>query len=129
MTVEIRGQEKLLRKLRKLNPRQLETSLQAGGEIVVGEMVKYPPPPSGSSYVRTGALGRSWKAKPQRSDFAVKVFADDAVAPYAPYVEGDKTQASIHRGRWQTLVSTAKEKVPDIVKRLKQQVDRILRTG
>ena len=124
--VVIVGDKELERKLRKLNPRQLEAALLAAGKTVESEMKEYPPPPPASTYVRTYNLRDSWNVKPQRRDFSVIV---ENTAEYAPYVQGDKLQASIHRGRWKTLKKTAESKKDEIVNKLKKQVDRILERG
>ncbi|NIV36791.1 MAG: hypothetical protein GWN58_47360 [Anaerolineae bacterium] len=63
---------------------------------------KYPAPPAGSSYRRTGALGRGWTKK----DDAKKGTSSLASSvPYVGYVQDQNMQARVHRGRWETVQS------------------------
>lgn len=123
--VTIRGDRELRRKLRKLKPDQLQGGLKAMGLTLSGKMKKYPPTPPASTYRRTRNLGKRWDIDVRRD--SVKVFN---IAEYAPYVQGDQDQAWFHRRTgWQRLKETAKKEMGEIVKALKKQVDRILRTG
>lgn len=61
----------------------------------------YPPKPKGSKYRRTYILREGW-------GFAKYGAAINVVNPvvYAPYVQGDKKQAWMHKGRWDTVSMT-----------------------
>lgn len=64
------------------------------------DIAKYPPPRTGSSYVRTGTLGRRWTTAPiVISGLNAKVVNN---TKYGPYVQSAKNQAWMHAGRWQT---------------------------
>lgn len=72
--------------------------------LFVPIMADYPPEPPNSTYRRTGTLGRLWTAaqpewRPLPSGFEGSI---GNATPYAMWVEGDDTQARIHRGRWPT---------------------------
>lgn len=123
--VVVIGDRELLRKLKKLNPRELEAGLLAAGKTVEAAAKEYPPPPPGSTYVRTYALRDNWNVRTQRRDFSVII---ENPTEYAPFVQGE-SQATVHRGRWKTLKKTAESKTDEIVKKLKEQVDRILERG
>lgn len=62
-------------------------------------LAKYPPPPSGSGYRRTGQLGRAWmvKAGSPSGTRIVRTVYNPTV--YAGWVEGMQ-QARVHQGRW-----------------------------
>ena len=122
MTVEIRGDRELLRRLKKLNKRELSGALEAMGQTVATKATIYPP--AKPTYARTFNLFDSWKVKPKKSDFAVEA---SNTADYAPYVHDDKRQASFHRNAgWKRLAETAKNEADEIIKILKRQVDAIL---
>lgn len=58
----------------------------------------YPPKPANSKYVRTYKLREGW-------GFSGYGATTKVVNPveYAPYVQGDDTQAYMHVGRWRTV--------------------------
>lgn len=126
--VTIRGDKELMRKLNKLEPSQMKGALNRIGQLGVGKMTKYPLQPSGSGYVRkkfAGGLASSWDYKSKSKE--VKIFSNQS---YAPYVQGDQLQAWFHRATgWQRLKETMEKNMPEIVAKLKQEVDKILRTG
>lgn len=71
---------------------------------LAGHAAEYPPPPSGSGYVRTRTLGRLWhQARPQISAQGQILDARIGNATsYGPYVQDPDRQAWMHQGRWQT---------------------------
>jgi len=73
---------------------------------------EYPPPPSNSTYRRTGTLGRSITGKVESITKEVRGLVGSRVV-YAPNVIGDK-QAPIHAGRWVKLVDVAVSQIPQI---------------
>jgi hypothetical protein len=93
-------------------------------------MAVYPPERPGSSYVRTGDLGRGWRVEDGRYlEGGYVVTASNAVE-YAPWVQGDD-QAWMHVGRWDTigdaekeLTDPAAEQIADAVHALYAQVGR-----
>lgn len=108
-------------KFRQAVNKTMEAALYAVWENVQ----PYPPPPSTSTYRRTGTLGRTlgvsqggaMGGKPDI--FGVKEEGDITIGEfgtnleYAPYVIGEN-QAWMHQGRWWTIADVAeksKEKV------------------
>lgn len=79
-------------------------------------MKSYPPQRSGSSYVRTGTLGRRWVTEP------VKHIAEGLQGtignntPYGPWVQSSAFQAYMHRGRWQTDQDVVREEQQFIIR-------------
>ena len=121
MTVIVIGEKELLRKLQRLEPRQLEGALLAAGKHVEAKVSPYPPPIS-ETYIRRFKLRDGWRVTPKKSDYAVEI---KNIMEYAPYVQGEQ-QAAIHRGRWKQLKKTALDEMDEIINKVKRQVDRIL---
>lgn len=71
---------------------------------VVPALADYPSPPAGSTYRRTGTLGRLWSAAtPEFQTLGGGFEASIGNAtPYGPWVQSAGQQASAHRGRWTT---------------------------
>lgn len=70
-------------------------------------MARYPAPPSGSTYRRSGNYGREWTSSVDESGGGITGTLGNAVRDrrgrsYGPYVGDSERQAAIHRGRWVT---------------------------
>lgn len=68
-------------------------------------MARYPAPPSGSRYRRTGNYGRAWTSEVAESGDGITGKLGNAVRgprgrSYGPYVGDSEMQARIHSGRW-----------------------------
>jgi hypothetical protein len=100
----------------------LEGALDRGAFRVEAGMKVYPPPPSGSTYVRTGTLGRRWTTKPIREANTVGREIGNNT-DYGPVVQSEELQAYTHRGRWQTDADVLRRETPAIVR----DVDEALR--
>lgn len=97
----------------------------------IRRLAKYPPPPAGSTYVRTGELGRKWRGvgTPDR----VRI---ENPMPYAGYVEGDdpdykpkyarstvdSDQAWMHVGRWPRALEVLDEEYEKLLPRLQDAI-------
>ena len=70
--------------------------------LLHSQLATYPAPPSGSSYRRTGTLGRSWVTPPptETPDGLQGEIGNNVT--YAPYVQSQERQARVHQGRWPT---------------------------
>jgi len=89
--------------------------LDRGAFRVEAGMKVYPVPPSGSTYRRTGTLGRRWTTRPIRTTTEVGREIGNNTE-YAPLVQGDELQATVHRGRWQTDAQVLRREAPQIVR-------------
>ena len=73
---------------------------------LAGQAAKYPPAPSGSTYRRTGTLGRRWTNSQPTIEFGGSgAFVAGRIGNntvYGPWVQGADKQAAVHRGRWDT---------------------------
>lgn len=117
------GVRKLNQKLERLSDR-LDTGnpgstvrqvLRRVVTIVQARMMVYPPQRAGSSYRRTGTLGRTWTSDvyPEGDSLIGKV---GNVTKYAPQVQSERFQRPMHKGRWQTDAQVIREAQPEIVR-------------
>lgn len=88
--------------------------MQRGVNRIWERIPPYPDPPAGSTYRRTGNLGRANYAK-------AAIEGDDVIGRvgnnmrYAPYVIGDdQTQAKVHQGRWYQLPVVVKDNLDEV---------------
>lgn len=79
----------------------LKPAGQRIGLKLTTDLKRYPPEPSGSTYRRTGLLGRRWTFKVSAGLFGVSVIAGNNTI-YGPWVQSEAQQAWMHEGRWQT---------------------------
>ena len=77
---------------------------------------EYPAKPGGSSYRRTGTLGRLWtQGKPQITTGGHVLEARISNAtPYGPYVQDPEKQSEAHKGRWLTTEQVVQQHVSEI---------------
>lgn len=100
-SIEIQGIDALIRKLDSMERVNdiLEPPMQRAVLRLQRDMAEYPPQRPGSSYVRTGTLGRRWTTQVTRSgDGLTGKIGNNTV--YAPFVQSARFQAAVHRGRW-----------------------------
>jgi len=115
VTVTIEGLDKLIKRLDRapnLVKNLAADAIARSVYLIHGEVGKYPPRPAGSTYRRTGTLGRSFSTMVDLQRFRGRV---GTRLEYAGYVIGPR-QAEIHRGRWKTVEDVAKKLLPDIQK-------------
>lgn len=92
--------------------------------LLVDDIAEYPPAPSGSSYRRTGNLGRAWTSAQYEihaSTGGITGVIGNAVRDrrgraYGPYVQSEEEQAWMHRGRWATDEMVAERNTNAIVR-------------
>lgn len=128
--VQLRGVDALLKKLGKAQGVDvLRKPMQRGLHRLQRDMADYPPQRSGSSYRRTGTLGRKWtSARPivtaQRDGLRGRAGNN---TPYGPFVQSAMFQARAHRGRWQTDERVLREALPAITRDFQAELDKALR--
>ena len=79
----------------------LRAPMQRAVHRLQAAMASYPPQRPGSSYRRTGTLGRRWTTRISESGQGITGTVGNNTA-YGPFVQSEMFQASVHRGRWQT---------------------------
>jgi hypothetical protein len=108
-TISIEIDDKEIRAWGSRWPNRLDAAirgtLEDGSTLMLGEITRYPPPPTGSRYVRTNTLFRSWSRKPITKEtwgWRVVIGSSGNIAPYNRWVQDRDRQAAQHRGRWRT---------------------------
>lgn len=111
MTVEnVDRFEKTLEAFPRLGGQEVENQVKYAAQKIITALQMYPPPPSGSKYVRTYQLRDGWLDPAGFNSSYVGGFDFDFniknATPYAGFVQGgindDPSQAWMHKGRWQT---------------------------
>jgi len=119
MDFKVIGIEALMKKLKKLSAPELTSEIRKTTDKAVkyvhSQVPAYPPPPAGSTYSRTGTLGRGITTE-VRSMGSDVVGLIGSPTPYSPWVisteeapNGAGPQAWMHRGRWWTLQGVVKK--------------------
>jgi len=126
MDIQIRGLDKLNAKLGRLEAtRTFIIPMHQATKLVQAEMADYPSPPPQSTYRRTGTLGRRWTTDVERIGDTVRGKVGN-VTEYAPFVQAEKFQAAIHRGRWQTDERVLRDNTKRITALFQRAVDKAL---
>jgi len=122
-TIIVTGDEEIAARLARLRnaEQELRTPMQRSVEKLRAELALYPPPPEGSTYRRTGTLGRRWLTS--ISGLVGKAYNTTV---YAPYVQDEEQQAGVHRGRWQTVQSVGRKLQEEIMADLMETIARLL---
>ena len=111
--------------VKRLDPKTMEkylvVALDGAANIIRAEIKVYPPKPEGSEYVRTNALHDSWAKKIDRGGLKAVIGTNVA---YAPYVQDADRQAWMHRGRWKTAQSVARDKAQDVKRLVERALNR-----
>jgi hypothetical protein len=132
VSIQIQGVAPLIRKLGlAAAARTLTAPMMRSVARLQRRLATYPSPPPGSKYKRTGNLGRSWTSATARMTVSGGVLegtiGNAARNPrgraYGPFVQGEKTQAAIHRGRWITDEQALNLERPAIERDFKDAID------
>ncbi len=126
VSITIRGIPELQRKLGQNWTSVLEPPMQRAVLLVQRDMADYPQQRPGSSYVRTGTLGRTWTTEVTEMGNGVQGKVGN-VTEYAPLVQSKRFQSLIHRGRWQTDEDVLQRDMPRIVRLFQDAIDEALR--
>lgn len=126
MTIEIRGIDKLLRKLGKVAAAKvLEKPMQRALLRIQRDMQEYPPQPASSRYKRTGTLGRRWTTRISKSGGGLQGRVGNTTR-YGPWVQSERFQARIHQGSWRTDERAIRENQHVIVIEFAREIDKAL---
>jgi hypothetical protein len=133
--VKIVGLRKLQYKIGKLQREQKPMLVRATQKALIhvnSTIPKYPAKPSGSTYRRTGTMGRSFTTE-------VKQFFSEIVGvignpiEYAPWVISEVEvpgiggpQADHHRGRWYTLQDVVRKARQAVIDIYLEEIDNLL---
>jgi hypothetical protein len=109
-TVAITIDSREVRNMLERAPGRINRALRAGMDdatlLLLREQKTYPPQRTGSTYRRTGTLGRSWSrtVETQGNTVIGEVGSNSNMAPYNRQVQDADRQSRIHRGRWTNTV-------------------------
>lgn len=130
--IEITNQKEAIKAFEKVlavSRDEARRVIDEGLLMLIGDVSEYPPPPQGSTYRRTGTLGRKWT-----TGQAVYIERDNLIegrvgndTPYGPYVQSKKDQATIHKGRWKTIEDIVRDRQGDFEGLLKDAARNIER--
>lgn len=106
--VEIKGIDEAIAKYGRFDAgRLLHPVVMSHLEEMQGELAEYPAPPPGSTYVRTGTLGRLWVINGSQWT-GLRWYLRNAT-PYVRLVEDKDEQRDVHRRTgwptWQSVVA------------------------
>ncbi len=108
--VEVRGLPELLKLVGDLQGMEniIGKAAEEVADLHYEKMRHYPPPPPGSTYIRTFKLQNSWRKQViLHGDMLTKV---QSTSPhYNKYVQSRPDQAQVHQGRWQTAESVQED--------------------
>ena len=125
--IEIRGTDALIAKLGKVQATNvLRDPMQRAVLRIQRDMQEYPTQRVGSTYRRTGTLGRLWTTRVQQNSGYLEGKVGNRVK-YAPFVQSRQFQARIHRGRWQTDERVVNLNARTIVRDFEATIERALR--
>lgn len=104
-SIEITGLDRIEKKYGTLNTLDaVEPAVRRGTLRNQADLATYPPQRPGSTYRRTGTLGRRWANRIERSTDSLRGITGN-ITPYAPQVQDAKRQMPIFkRNKWQTDV-------------------------
>ena len=123
ITIKSRTTPANLAKLISSAPRNARGPMtEASAEVMEKELEKYPPKPPKSRYIRTYRLRAGWGFINYGATTKIA-----NIVPYSPFVQGDNTQAKIHRGRWRTVSQIAKAKMKAMVAAAEKALSKYLR--
>ncbi len=125
-TIEVRGLKELEAKLGKLAAfTAMVAPMTKATALVQHDMAVYPPAPEGSTYRRTGTLGRRWTSRVESLASNVTGVVGN-VTVYAPYVQDAEKQAKVHQGRWQTGQAVLEKSRAKIMDFFTREIDRLV---
>lgn len=129
MSVEIRGLDRLIRKLGKVEgTSRLEKPMRRSVLRLQRRMQEYPPvlrAVSEGGYRRTGTYGRRWAVRVTKSGSGLQGKVGNNTR-YGPFVGSERFQARVHRGRWNADAQVVRQEAPGILADFQQAIDKAL---
>jgi hypothetical protein len=145
--IDLQGLEPLLRKLARLKGNEaVKGVMTAAASDLKSWVAEYPPAGAseGDRWYERGygprwrrkdgsvggrrtsqTLGRRWTIEVMDQGMAARIGNN---VTYGPYVQDEEQQNRVHKARgWRTVQGAVKEKGPEIVRKIKAAIDRLLR--
>lgn len=125
-SIQIKGIEKLKKKFSNVEINEiLRPPMQRSVLMLQADLAKYPTQRTGSTYVRTGRLGRSWTTSVSNQSGKLVGRVGNNVA-YAPFVQSAKFQRPYNQRRWQTDEQVVEKNRSKIIKQFEDVISRAL---
>lgn len=126
-SIKIEGIEKLMNKLKDLEKVYdiIEPPMERSVMILQNALAKYPAQRPGSTYRRTGTLGRSWTTRVNREGGRLVGRVGTNVI-YAPFVQSQTFQRPVNRSRWQTDVQVVNDQRGHVIKQFQDAIAKAL---
>lgn len=126
ITITITGIDDVIRRLDQAAGNEaLRRAMARSVERLRNRMADYPPQRTGSSYRRTGTLGRRWTTRIEALSTGVRGRVGNNTR-YGPFVQSHAFQATVHRGRWQTDQQVLERELETIEGYFREEVQRSL---
>jgi DNA-binding beta-propeller fold protein YncE len=126
--INTRGLDQLKQKISELPHGTRGIATAEASKYLIGNerrgLQHYPSPPSGSTYQRTYKLRFGWRVNSWDAGTKTVIVND---VEYAPYVQGDNSQAWMHQGRWKTVSDVIQSNMQGAMKAVNDAVARWLK--
>lgn len=111
-TITIKGIDDAVHVLGVDIPSVVDPVLERAARQMQARLMTYPPPPPGSTYRRTGTLGRRWTVEGGQMRWVI-----GNNTGYGPLVQDEAQQRPVHaRTGWPTAQAVARDAEPDVVR-------------
>lgn len=129
ISIRTRNIENIVQKLNEVPHGARGAATESAAKVLIGNertgLQHYPNARAGSLYKRTYTLRFGWKATEWGDGTSIRVTND---VPYAPYVQGDTTQAWMHQGRWNTISDIIASNTTAMMKAIDEAINRFLKS-
>ena len=128
ISIKVRGASELSAKLAAVPYGSRGAATESAAKVIIGNertgLQHYPPPRT--SYVRTFMLRFGWYAQKCGDGTSIRI---NNKVPYAPYVQGNGTQAWYHAAHgWKTVAQVLASNAAAINVAIQQAVNRFLKS-
>ena len=129
ISIKVRNLENVVQKLGEVPYGARGAATESAAKVLIGNertgLQHYPNARSGSLYKRTYTLRFGWKATQWGDGTSIRVTND---VPYAPFVQGNNTQAWMHQGRWGKVSDIIESNTAAMFKAINEAVARFLKS-
>lgn len=129
ISFKVRNLDRVKAKLDVLPLKVRRIATEEAARYLIGDyshgLQYYPPPPPASKYKRTYDLRFGWRVSAWGDGVRIKI--QNAVK-YAPYVQGNDTQAWMHVGRWRTVSVIVRDNIKGAMRRIDEAVARYIKS-
>jgi hypothetical protein len=125
---KLRNLDKVKRKIDRIKWGYKGVAVEAFAEWMIGTPARglkhYPPKPAGSKYVRTFNLRNAWEKVGIGTNTRIR-----NLMSYAGFVQGDKTQAWMHVGRWRIVSQVMADNFKGAIRHAQAAVNKLIKAN